>query len=340
MEILFDFRRVSKKQLESLVRRQSRLSVMQTQGAVEKAINSFNGIALGRSRLGTSLRVRHGFVYREQPSPSGGSDRKTPPRHERPPATRVASSRGLALRLELMALAAAQTRYRPGQQAVNGRPLTPTRTTSQDGWLDLLATPTVRSGVGKTSAGVLDMKLRQVHTALSSLREAGLVHLPRGDEPLGTYKDFEVLYEGGPRTTGPPLPYVVPSRSESVFELPAGFITNGWIHVLEDSEINLLMMVASGIGRLPNQDDMIAIPADTRLLHYGISRHAFSAAHIVLEKLGLLEVLDTGRHDDGRAVDYATQGPLLHRLRLLHEGFMEDALCTTLGMIKREVERS
>jgi hypothetical protein len=52
----------------------------------------------------------------------------------------------------------------------------------------------------------------------------------------------------------------VPQAGESCFDVPISFISNGWVHVLEDSEISLLLMVAWGLGRLQLEDGAVAIP--------------------------------------------------------------------------------
>lgn len=336
-----DFSRpVSTKLSLSLRRRVVRLEIMRRTGAVDQARAAFDGVALpGRRHLGANLRVRHGLAFRTEPAPSSGSDRQVPPRGARPPATRIASSRGLALRLEIAALAAAQSRYRAGAGVSNSRPLRPSTTSSQDGWVDLLATPTIRSGSGRTSSGVIDKKVRQFHAALTTLEDAGLVDLPNRDKSTGIYEEFQLLDERGPRLTGPSLAYAVPRMNEAVLLLPSTLITQGWLHLLEDSELSLLLMVASGIGGLPNQGDKVAVPADIRLLHYGISRHAFGDAHVVLSKLGLLEVEEVGRNDVGQTIDYPTENAELHRLKLLPHGFLAEALPTTIDTFENELGR-
>ena len=332
-------RPVPKKLAASLTKRLSRLEAMHQSDAVTMARRAFAAIAPERTYLG-ELRLRHGFAYLEDPSSSPGlSDRSAPPREQRPPATRVSNSRGVALRLELLALAAAQSRYRAGSRPKNERGLKPFSTTSQDGWVDLLATPTTRSGSGRHSSGVLDKKLRQVQTALTTLEAAGLVELPNRNRVANIFEGFELLNEVGPRLTGPPVPYDVPRQHERVFALPAAFITQGWIHVLEDSEIALLLMVASGQGGLPNQGGKIAVPADVRLLHYGISRGAYGDAHVVLNKLGLLEVEEVGRNEAGQAIDYAEEGAELHRLLVTRDGFAVEAVPQTIKTLQYERDR-
>ena len=109
-------------------------------------------------------------------------------------------------------------------------------------------------------------------------------------------------------------------------------ITRGWVHVLEDSELALLLMTACGLGRLPGEE-RVAIPADIRLLHYGISRDAFSAHH-VLQHLDLLEVVGDDHYDDGRAVGFSEDGAHLHRLQLQPDAFEQDSLTTAISTIE------
>src|SRR4029450_3424007 len=158
-------------------------------------------------------------------------------------------------------------------------------------------------------------------SALQRLSDAQLVALTRrkkGGSDATVYENFRLLDERGGRAVGEPLDYHVPKTRELTFELPAAFFNHGWVHVLEDSEISLLMMVACGLGRNLGED--VALPGEVRLLHYAISRDAFDS-HFLLTRLGLLSVQEIGRHDDGRAEDYQQSGALLHRLRLIPEGF-------------------
>jgi hypothetical protein len=118
--------------------------------------------------------------------------------------------------------------------------------------------------------------------------------------------------------------YAVPKKTDSsVFSLPATLITKGWLHVLEDSELALLMMVACGRGSEPFGAGVVTVPGDTRLLHYGIARDPFTSAHRTLEQFGLLEVEKVGRWGDGRAME---SNKVLHRLKLLPAGLNDGAL--------------
>lgn len=312
------------RQAEAWKRRLRRVAVMA--GSVEHARAAFEQASRSPRRGNPHhLRLRPGFVYRTEPVPEESSDRRVPPREDRPPATRVASSRGAALRLELTALALAQARHRSGARGRNELPLRPPNRTT-NGWTDLLATEARPQGRGLTRATVTDKQMRALQTALKTLERAGLVDLPNRQQPRGFAEGFELLDEEGPRS-GTPLPYAVPpspkASAQQLVQLPWSFITQGWVHVLEDSEITLLLMVACGRGGLSGEDG-IAIPADVRLLNYGISRDAF-ASHALLHRLGLIDVVEINRHADGRVIDHAEHGAKLHRLEVLPEGFAQDA---------------
>ena len=277
--------------------------------SVEIAAKAFKEATPHAAGIRGGLRLRNGFVYLKT-AVASGSDRRVPPREMRPPATRVATPRGLALRLELTALALAQASHRAGRRAAeNPLPLRPdTSDESPIGWIDLVASPAQFRGSGRTVSTVNDKKFRQVQSGLQRLRDARLVALPQrkiGARDATIYEDFRLLDEQGGREVGEPLDYHVPKISEPTFELPAAFINNGWVHVLEDSEISLLLMVACGLGKNPGED--VAIPGEVRLLQYGISRDAFDS-HFVLDRMGLLDVQEVGRRGDGRAEDYEQMG--------------------------------
>jgi hypothetical protein len=333
--VFIDFSRPPTERERSVFeRRHRRLNLLA--GSVEKAQNALLRVS-DKSKLGSHLWLRPQFIYRNEPAPPGSSDRALPAPEFRPPATRIMSPRGAALRFYIIAVAEAQTRYGPGTRPANTRELRP-RTVDDVGWVDLLASPARASGKGQTRMGVQDKKLRQLQSALQRLAEVGLVELPQHDQPSGKYEGFRLHQEGGSRAVGDPLPYTVPKKNEVVVDLPQGLITNGWIHILEDTEIALLLMVACRHGSLPNEED-VAIPADVRLLHYGIGRDAYDA-HVMLSRLDLLEVKAPGRHLDGKVQDYRDgEVPALHRLKLLSDGFEQDAVETLRKQLEYQLSR-
>lgn len=290
------------------------------------------------------LEVRHVFSCLEKPIDDAVvSDRRAPRRELRPSATRISSSQGAALRLYLAALAVAQTTSRAGSRA-RLPDLAIAGFTSETGWSDLIATGAVKSGKGAYAAAVRDLKGRSVRSALNSLSEAGLVELPGTPGRRGRHEGFTLLHEAGRQYRTDPHPYVVPrGKDVDFFRLPVGFISQGWIHVLEDSEIAMLLMVACGRKALPasfesdiNQGE-IAIPAEIRLSHYGIHRDPFSAARKTLEWFGLLKVREVSRHDDGRAEGGDAR---LHRLELVPSGFETDALTRVRNVLAEQLRLS
>jgi hypothetical protein len=245
----------------------------------------------------------------------------------------------VALSFELIAVAVAQAGQKPGAKMVsNPVPVWPERSHDMPiGWIDLVASDAKASGQGRNFLTENDKKLRHVQNALQVLEEAELVRLPNRSAAKEPYEGFLLLDERGGRDAGEPLDYRVPQARESCLHVPSSFISNGWVHVLEDSEISLLLMVACGIGRLQLEDGVIAIPAVVRSLQYGIGRDSFGSACHMLEAAGLLHVEKVARHADGRAQEYLQEGAALHRLRLLPDGFDRAAVETLRATIDNKL---
>lgn len=310
------------KERERLDRRLDRLVV--TEQFIDGAVAKLQ--ALGRAKR---VRVRSRFVYQSQPAPGDVSDRRLPPPHDRPPATRVLSPRGIALRLYLIALCAAQMRTKAGRRPGNDLPLFAGG--DETGWIDLIAVPVEAQHSGRFSASRSSKKQRQVISALRSLSDPGvqLVHLPNASKRSGKYEGFQLGDEGGTRRNGEVPDYVVPTATESgSFDLPIGMFTNGWIHLLEDTELAFLMMIAHA-SRRAIPEGWVKVESGLRLLHYGLGRDAYEA-HKTLQAFGLLSVqVDEDRHDDGKVTNYGKGGqPRLHAFRLLSDGFDEPAATT------------
>ena len=293
---------------------------------------------------GHSLVLRQDYVYLRRPIDSAVvSDRTAPARELRPPATRISSSQGSALRFHLAALHIAQATNRRGSRG-QLPDLALAAFSGKLGWTDVFASAAVESGAGNDLSTVRDKKSRTLRSILRTLDEAKLVALHGPAGKSGRHEGFTLRHEGGRQNEGDPIPYVVPTDKDlEVFSLPAGFIANGWVHVLADSEINLLLMVASGrAGLFPWGDSAdlipgeVAIPAEVRLRHYGIHRDPFSVARKTLAWFGLLSVREVGRHDDGRAQDDEHK---LHRLSLNVAGFDQDAPTVLRDQIHQQLAR-
>lgn len=332
MSIAVDFTRPpTEKERLKLESRIARLENQERIEQITRACALISGKALSRG-----VNIRSGFSYRGGSPETGASDRKAPPRVQRPPATRIATSRGSALRFALMLLAFVQTKRKPGAKAqLSEFGLTVGGHSSETGWIDFLATDAVSSRNSRVFLTARDKRARSVRSALVALENAGLVFL---SDELGTrnrFDGFVLLNESGREAIGGVEEYRVPRSSERTFTMPAGFVESGWVHVLEDSEIALLLMVACREGGWI-ENDLVAIPADVRLVNYGIHRDGFSSARKTLEWCGLLRVEEVGRHDDGRAEESDFR---VHRLGILPAGFDEPAITTVTGALRRQVAR-
>jgi hypothetical protein len=303
-----------------LAKRRDRMDRIERQA--ERASESF-----GRIRTPRNLRVRIVFAMRDQPAEPNGelADRLLPPRNERPPATRLVSPRGIALRLYLTALFIAQSRL-PG--AVPGNTLPLADADAPVSWTDLIATTAERHS-GRVYSGQREKKLRQVHDALRRLSNPGLqlVTLPNFTRrSAGRYEGFLLMHEGGVPAGGESnSPYTVPRADSRTMYLPGGLFLNGWIHLLEDSELAFLLMLSC----LRSRSDRITVFAtsEVRLLQFGLGRDAYES-HRILSELGLVRV-HSGAHSGrrlGRAGRYLkSDPPKLHRFELINEGFEEPA---------------
>jgi hypothetical protein len=166
----------NERECATLERRIARLRAMEA--SVNSALEALKRAQTeGRRRVGR-VRIRSDFVYRASPAPGDASDRRLPPRADRPPATRIMSPRGTALRLYLTALFEAQTRCSAGAHPTNDRPLLARG--EAVGWVDLLAPRAPVVSPASRYAGVSGKKLRQLQDALARLGdpEVQLVSLP------------------------------------------------------------------------------------------------------------------------------------------------------------------
>jgi hypothetical protein len=301
-----------------------------------KHVESISEVMPGRLDPG-GLTFRVGFSYTGVPIDADPSDRKAPPHELRPPATRLMNGRGAALRLAISLLAVAQANRKAGAKArLSALGVEVAGSSDRLGWTDMVVTDAVDTHGKNVFLTSRDKRARSVRNAFRALESAGLISVP--DESLGRnrYEKFVLLDERGTNSVREAAEYRVPKPNEPTFALPGGFFTNGWVHVLEDSEIALLLMVACGRGGWP-AGNMLAIPAETRLLHYGLHRDPFSSARKTLDWFGLLDVEEVGRHDDGRAEEANLR---VHRLALIGAGFDEPAPQRVIQELKVQIARS
>ncbi|MGW5230423.1 hypothetical protein ACWEP5_36515 [Nocardia niigatensis] len=282
-----------------------------------------------------TVRIRTGFIRLDSPMVDDASDRSAPPPEHRPPSTRLMNPNGIALRLMLIALLEAQTRTAPGARA-HGTPI-PLRghSSAEMAWTRLFSTPAEASGAGKSRMSITDKQWRQLQTTLARLEAEGLIEPEKPDIKSGRYEGFFLLREDV-RRGAVADPYNVPD-DEPYFEVPVSLFTRGWIHVLEDSELALLLITAYLRHRYGGE--LQAVPAGTRLLHYGLGRDAFEA-HIMLSRLKLIDVAeDVDRNPNGKVTDYAKNGAQPHALLFLPGGLDRDAGTAVRGQLDYQLSR-
>jgi hypothetical protein len=306
--------------------RLARLAAMKS--SAMKATENLKSLAQSSPGLG-GVRIRNIFVRRTTPAPGDFSDRAAPPPHLRPPCTRLISPRGAALRLYLTALFEAQTSStRRGNHPKNLRAIRGEH--DAPGWEDLVASP-AEDHYGRVAMTATAKKRRQIQQAIRRLHREDLVALPHINSGWNKYENFDLLNEGGERDHGPNTPYTIPKSDKESFTVPLSIFTEGWIHVLEDSELAFILMIAS--LRFDSLET-VAVPGDIRIREFGLGRDSYEA-HVMLNRLELLEVwTDRSRFPDGKVSGYSGPGSALaHRFKLLRYRFDNPALETALSIL-------
>lgn len=294
-------------------------------------------------RQADQVRIRQGFVRRAAPASGLMSDRRLPPRAQRPPLARLISPRGLALRTELTALFVAQTvRNRREGRPTLTLPIE-ARKSDQIGWADLVAAVAEHDPDSERAVNRSDNRLRQLKTALDTLAkpELGLVTLPRAGAARMKYEDFQLRDENGTRDVGPAVEYVVPKSTEPVVTVPVAFFLNGWIHALTDSEIAAWLMFRN-LSALdtPEQDrPAVHLSGDDRRRYYVLSKDTWES-HRTLSLFGLLHVESAeGRRVDGTVEDYDPDSPPpRHRFWVTDEALQQPALPAVLAGVAAAIE--
>lgn len=328
------------KERAQLQHRLERLQDPQLEEHLDKLNAKLKGYARPGGKLPTKgLRLREQFAYLSEPVAGDFSDRTAPPRKLRPPATRISSSRGSALRLELTVLALLQLARKPGATAHLADLKTSIAGDSQNtGWADLVAAATTDSNPGGNFYKARDKRARTVRKALKTLEDAGLVDVPAKQGARNRFEGFVPLQEVGDAASEREE-YTIPALTASgVFTMPPGFILNDWLHVLSDTEIAVLLMAACGAGAWSDhtRGGRLAFSGEVRLTRYGIHRDPYSAARKTLEWFGLLDVEEVDRYRDGRAEN---DNPQLNRIWMRRAGFEKPARATITYAIQEQLSR-
>lgn len=321
-----------------LEQRLARLEAMESSVAVASA--KLQEMVAGRISPPGDFRVRHGFVRRDAPSTADTSSRRGTERFERPPSTRVLSPRGLALSFGLTLLLDAQMRLSPGHVATANERAVKAEN-AKNGWTDYVATAAPTADRGQVYKSVKGKKVRHIQSGLVRLADENLVHLPLDDRGQRDYGKFTLLREDA-RARGENDVYKVPDGDDEYFTVPLTLFTNGWIYVLEDSELVLLLIAArfrQVFGDAPHP-----MAAGPRKLNYGLTKDSYEAAHRVLDYLSILDVIADWRRSSNGTVDgfggSGERGAQPHRLRLRPENLDKPAYPTIVDTITKQIAES
>lgn len=257
-----------------------------------------------------------------------------------PPASRMLSPRGQALRLYLIAIFEAHCTRPPGAQVLVGRPLMmrPTEST-EPAWTDLFAAPVFGPPGGartKERSGPATMVGRQLQSGLSALEKLGLVELGP-ERSWQRFNGFRIMSESGRGKLAEPAYYRVPNSTGVGFTVPVSFWLCGWLWALTNSEIAAYLMFRAQASMFPgaHAGDGIYIYGEDREQHFGLRRDAYES-HLLLERFGLLErqvALD--RHPDGRIVGYKAGARYeAWKFKLTDDGLADDGVLHVLSELE------
>ncbi|GAA3122887.1 hypothetical protein GCM10020254_82490 [Streptomyces goshikiensis] len=216
------------------------------------------------------------------------------------PLVRLVLPRGVALRFYLLAVFEAQCRLAVGGSWVNDRPLA-----GVGSWSDFIAIDgayDTRSGTYMPETkqgrrGPADLRLRQIQSALKTLEELGpeqaLVTMPRaGKGGRRLYGEFSLMKENGRGALQTPDIYTVPRNhwSAATITIPAEFFLNGWVQVLNSSEIAtwLILRGLSQWARDTHATSGVYLYGRPRLEDFGLRRDAWEDGCQRLREFGLI----------------------------------------------------
>jgi hypothetical protein len=322
-------------------RRLARLQGMADSGMGTRACEALRQVHQAGGFRPDLVVIRSGFSRLPQPQDMAVySDRRVPDRHLRPPATRLMRSRGCSLQFFLTALFEAQCRTRPGAVVrPNTRPLKPQpRAADQASWVRLVGADADIARIispGNRSINNFERRARQVRQALQTLAASDLQLVELADPGAARpYHRFRLMNEAGSRAIGGAVHYAVPVAGEpNLFSLDSHFFTNGWVTVLDDTELAFLCMVADMQARAGSSGP-VPIDGQTRVGYYCLGTDGYQSHHL-LERAGLLHVTRPGvRRPNGTfrafsgGVDEIEGAPL--KFGLEQGGFRRTALQTVM----------
>ncbi|QIY64651.1 hypothetical protein HEP85_27295 [Streptomyces sp. RPA4-2] len=328
--------------LETIERRLRRLTEMQRTRAVAQA-----GAALREVwRAGKQpdlVKLRAHLLYAREEG-------------QQPPLTHLLNPRGIALRFYLLAVFEAHCRLNIGEPWKNVRSLARERLS----WSDFVAIDGAYDT--KTGAYMPDTKqernsevlrLRQIQGALRSLEDfdlgRSLVTVPRaknGGRRL--YGSFSLMSEEGRGDLQTSHAYTVPRKGWNgkrtlAFTIPADFFLNGWVQVLNPSEVAtwLILRELSQYAPTKHDEEGVYLYGKRRIEDFGLKRDAWQDSCHLLRKLGLIRYYSQESREGG---DGEPDGGIVssgwgdffaqqlrdryepHRYQMTDQGLTQDAL--------------
>jgi hypothetical protein len=285
------------------------------------------------SRSDRVVRIRRGFV--RSPKPGSGSDTKLPPPEQRPPASRLIDSKGVALTVELVLLfRATKLAGRPGAKKL----LPPTIDDDADDFslYRTVAVPALPGEGARYAYSPADHRRRRLKAAVDRLAKDQYRLLTRPKATgHGRYRDLRLQREDRDPEDAD-REWTLPKKSEGTFEVPDSFFTNGWVHILTDREIVALLMLLEQ-GALA---DWRAIPAWERVNRYGLGPDAYKQLARA-EAFGLVEHEADDRFTGEHVIDFERLGrPKPHEWSVLPDGFERPAVEAVRKVLEREADNS
>ncbi len=272
--------RTTASRLQSRLDHLERLRKEQPGQTFVKAVATFRRI-YDQSNQPSHILVRRRFVRRSV-AIEIESDHDRRPRLK-PPAQTLIRSRGVAYRLYLVLLAAAQCQ--PGGR-FSSRLNYPIRS---DGDEDIALINLIAPGSNPRPGtayrkGYRQMRTEQVHNALDLLADPAHVLLERLAPPGPPVR---LNLEVGPRPDQDPQPWKRPGK-EAFIAIPIEFFSMGWVHVLTNSEIAAWLMYRDyGQIGLQETSDSFRLLAHDRLSWYDQSKEVWDT-HAMLSRMGLM----------------------------------------------------
>ncbi|MFD8782573.1 hypothetical protein [Kitasatospora sp. NPDC059599] len=250
-----------------------------------------------------AIRIRRAY-YRHDDPMSVKDERRGLPHDLQPPAARLITPKGVALKLHLMMIFATQCQVAPMGKY---RPI-PLDGDGGLSWRRLVTAPST-SGTGARSNTADANKRRQLTRALDALApdapgEKRLVDLPGQAKSASRYENIQLLKEDGSSNAAETVHHRVPGAKRDYIEVPVAFFTQGWVQVLTSTEIVAYLMWLD-VSAFPLHDEPYYSGVE-RAGHFGLNRDAYET-HNPLGAFHLVNVeRPEGRHDDGKYEGYGS----------------------------------